>query len=125
LAKAGLFDLHSDRHPRLPVKKPLAIFSAGIIVLHTEYPMADRTGPTNGQEKQLPLPDVEVARSGTPAAAMTAAEIKGMLLNPLYAGVGVVSDAQWVAACKRLLQQDGPEQFLVNLLFVLRQSLET
>jgi hypothetical protein len=91
--------------------------------------MAGKTGPTNGQEKQLPLPDVEVARSGTPAAAMTAAEVKGMLVNPLYAGVGfshqIVSDAHWVASCKRLLQQDGPEQFLVNLLFVLRQSLET
>ena len=99
------------------------------IASRMEHPMAENAGPTNGQEKQLPVPDVEVAWSGTPAAAMTAAHVKGMLVNPLYAGVGpfpqVVSDAQWVAACKRFLQQDTPEQFLVNLLFVLRQSLET
>jgi hypothetical protein len=37
----------------------------------------------------------------------------------------MVSDAQWVGTCKRILQEESPEQFLVNLLFVLRQSLET
>jgi hypothetical protein len=89
--------------------------------------MAESAGPTNGQEKKLPSPDVEMARSGTPTSAMTAAEVKGMLVNPLYAGAGsfppLVSDAQWVAACKRFLQEEAAEQFLVNLLFVLRKSL--
>ena len=89
--------------------------------------MAKNTGPTDGQEKELPRPNVEVVRSGTPLTAMTAAGVKGILVNPLNAGVGpfppLVSDAQWVAACKQLLQQEAPEQFLVNLLFVLRQYL--
>jgi hypothetical protein len=79
--------------------------------------------------KGLPAPNVEWAPSGTPKSAMTAAGVKGILTNPLYAGAGpfppVVGDAEWVAACKRLLKEEGPEQFLVNLLFVLRQSLNT
>lgn len=91
--------------------------------------MAKNNSPTNGQNKELPQPNVEWVRSGTPPAAMTAAGVKGILVNPLNAGAGpfppLVSDAHWVGACKQLLQQESPEQFLVNLLFVLRQSLET
>ena len=90
--------------------------------------MAGKHGPTIGQEKQLPRPNVEVVPSGTPNAAMTAAAVKGILVNPLNAGAGpfpaLVSDADWVRACKKLLQEEAPEQFLVNLLFVLRKSLE-
>jgi hypothetical protein len=93
-----------------------------------EYAMAKNTGPTDGQEKKLPRPNVQVVPSGTPSSAMTEAGVKGILINPLNAGVGpfppLVSDDQWVAACKRFLQQEAPEQFLVNLLFVLRQYLE-
>ena len=60
---------------------------------------------------------------------MTEAAIKGILVNPLNAGAGpfppLFSDRQWVGACKQLLQQEAPEQFLVNLLFVLRKTLES
>ena len=78
----------------------------------------------------LPEPNVEVARSGTPPKEWTPAAIQGMLMNPIYAVVGpfppMVSDAQWVTACKRILQEaDSIDQFLVNLLFVLRESLGT
>jgi hypothetical protein len=91
--------------------------------------MVKSNGPNDGQEKKLPRPNVEWVRSGTPPTAMTEAGVKGILVNPLNAGAGpfpqLVSDAAWVGACKKLLQQESPEQFLVNLLFVLRQSLET
>jgi hypothetical protein len=90
--------------------------------------MTKNSGPTNAQEKELPRPNVEWVCSGTPQAAMTEAGIKGILVNPLNAGAGpfpqLVSDAHWVDACKQLLQHETPEQFLVNLLFVLRQSME-
>jgi len=86
--------------------------------------MTNDNNPTS-----LPKPNVEFVYSGTPNSAMTAAGIKGILVNPLNAGAGpfppIVSDAQWVAACKRLLEQESPEQFLVNLLFILRQALGT
>ena len=35
-----------------------------------------------------------------------------------------ISDKQWVAACNRGMEQDSPEQFLVNLLFVLGKTFE-
>ena len=78
----------------------------------------------------LPQPNVEVARSGTRPEEWTPEAIKGMVINPIYAGLGpfprLVSDAQWVAACKRaLLETDSVDQFLVNLLFVLRESFGT
>jgi hypothetical protein len=80
-------------------------------------------------DKGLPIPNVEFAVGGTPPEAMAPAGVKGILTNPLYAGAGpfpaLVSDAQWVAAALRLLKEEPPEQFLVNLLFVVRRSLET
>ena len=90
--------------------------------------MANNKRPTDGEDNQLPRPDVEWVTSGTRPGAFTAAGVKGILVNPLYAGAGpfprIVSDAEWVGACTKLLQEESAEQFLVNLLFVLRQSLE-
>jgi hypothetical protein len=78
---------------------------------------------------KLPKPNVEFVKSGTPDSSMTAAGVKGILVNPLNAGAGpfppIVTDAQWVAACKQLLERETPEQFLVNVLFILRQALDT
>ena len=75
----------------------------------------------------LPEPDVEFMTSGTKPEDFTEAGIKGILMNPVYAGIGefppLVSDEQWVAACRRVIEQGSPEQFLVNLLFLLRSTL--
>jgi hypothetical protein len=90
--------------------------------------MAKSSGQSGGKKEALPRPNVEWVRSGTPNTDMTEAGVRGILVNPLNAGAGpfppLVSDGEWVAACKLLLEQDTPEQFLVNLLFILRQSLE-
>jgi len=76
----------------------------------------------------LPKPNVVEARSGTPLHEMTPEAIKGLLLNPIYAGVGpypsLVEDNQWVHACKKMIEEDGAEQFLVNLLYVLRECFD-
>jgi hypothetical protein len=48
-----------------------------------------------------------------------------MLINPIYTGVGpfprLVEDAAWGRACAKLIEEEGADQFLVNLLFVLRE----
>ena len=57
---------------------------------------------------------------------MTPAEIRGMICNSAYAGIGpfptLVSDEQWVAAAATAIEKEGAEQFLVNLLYVLRET---
>jgi hypothetical protein len=54
--------------------------------------------------------------------------VKGILINPIYTGVGpfprLVEDAVWVRACAKLIEEEGPEQFLVNLLHVLLECFQ-
>jgi hypothetical protein len=61
----------------------------------------------------------------TPMHGLSPEAVKGILVNPIYAGVGLyprlVEDAAWVGACARLIEEEGAEQFLVNLLYVLRE----
>lgn len=58
---------------------------------------------------------------------MNEAAARGMLSNPVYVGVPpynrVVSDEAWVRAAVKLIEEDGAEQFLVNLLYMLRVSM--
>jgi hypothetical protein len=91
--------------------------------------MPNSSWPTgNGSKKPWPKPNVVVAKSGTPPDELSPEAIRAMLVNPIYAGVGpfprLVEDEQWVRACAKLIKEDGPEQFLVNLLFVLRESFD-
>jgi hypothetical protein len=79
----------------------------------------------NGGNKPLPSPNVIVARSGTPPDQLSPEAVKGILFNPIYTGVGpfprLVEDAAWVRACAKLIDEEGADQFLVNLLYVLRE----
>jgi hypothetical protein len=53
--------------------------------------------------------------------------VKGMICNPIYTGVPpfrrIVSDEAWIQAAMQLIAEEGPEQFLVNMLYMLRQSM--
>ena len=77
---------------------------------------------SNGGSQPLPTPNVVVAN---PLDQPSPQAIKGMLINPIYTGVGpfprLVEDAAWVRACAKLIQEEGADQFLVNLLHVLRE----
>ena len=72
----------------------------------------------------MPTPNVIVAN---PLDQLSPEAVRGMLINPIYTGVGpfprLVEDAVWVRACAKLIEQEGSEQFLVNLLYVLRECL--
>lgn len=71
------------------------------------------------------------ARVFTPESVFwTVAQVKGIICNPVYAGgmgpyphPGIVSDETWVAMAVKAIKEDGAEQFLVNMLYVLRKSL--
>lgn len=76
---------------------------------------------------KLPEPNVVYASANTKKMGEKA--LKGKFCNPIYAGVppypAMVSDEQWIAAAKRMIEEDGVEQFLVNMLYVLRKAMET
>ena len=88
--------------------------------------MLDSIWPeSNGSNKPLPAPNVVVARAGARLDELPPEAVKGILVNPIYTGVGpfprLVEDAAWVRACAKLIAEEGSEQFLVNLLYVLRE----
>ena len=84
-------------------------------------------GTNGGEEEPLPEPSVEVPMQGF-EGPWTASHVTGVIANPVYAGIGpypsLVSDEQWVRAAAKLIEDDGAEQFLVNLLHVLREMFE-
>ena len=81
----------------------------------------------NGSNRPLPAPNVVVTRAGARLEELPPEAVKGILVNPLYTGIGpfprLVRDEAWVRACAKLIGEDGAEQFLVNLLYVLRECL--
>ncbi len=84
---------------------------------------------TESTDEKQPLParTAEMATGG--ADGLDSEEnIRGLICNPIYAGVGpfprMVPDEVWIGAAAKLIREDGPEQFLVNMLHVLRRSFE-
>ena len=82
----------------------------------------------DGSDRPLPAPNVVVTRAGAPVHELPPEAVKGILVNPIYTGVGpfprLVEDAAWVRACAKLIQKEGAQQFLVNLLYVLRECFQ-
>ena len=83
---------------------------------------------SDGGNEPLPAPNVVVTRAGTSLHGLPPEAVKGILVNPIYAGVGpfprLVGDAAWVRACAKLIEEEGADQFLVNLLHVLRECFQ-
>ena len=82
--------------------------------------------PTSGANKPIPTANVDFARSGD---EITPEKMRAMICNPIYAGIGpfpaLVSDEEWVRAAAQMIKKEGSEQFLVNLLYVLRESFKS
>lgn len=74
-------------------------------------------------KRKLPRPNAKISFADE-ERDFTPAEIRGMVCNPIYAGFGpfppLVSDREWVAAASQFIREEGAEQFLVNLLYLLR-----
>jgi len=78
--------------------------------------------------KPLPQPNVDLTVSED--GEMTAEKVRAMFCNPLYAGITanfpkLVDDETWIRAAAQAIREHGPEQWLVNMLYVLRASLGT
>jgi hypothetical protein len=74
-------------------------------------------------QKPLPKPNVELADAHT---KWTAEMVRGVCCNPVNAGIGsfkrVLSDEAWIQGAAQAIKEEGAEQFLVNLLVLLRAS---
>ncbi len=79
------------------------------------------------KDSAIPLPNVTV-RTADDTGEWTPEQVRGVLCNPIYAGMGplpaTVSDDVWVKSAALMISQEGAEQFLVNILFVLRELFE-
>jgi hypothetical protein len=90
--------------------------------------MAKKRDHRNDMNKPLPKVNVKFAAAGS-SGNMTPEMFRSMVCNPIYTGMGpfpaLIDDETWVHAATRAVEEDGAEQFLVNMLYVLRQSLGT
>ena len=79
---------------------------------------------TGKENAPIPPPNVVVRTSGY-EGEWTEEQIKGIICNPIYAGIGpypsFVSDEVWIRCASKQISNEGAEQFLVNLLKVLRE----
>lgn len=76
-----------------------------------------------------PLPKPNVTYVTNEMTPTTEADLRGLLANPIYAGLGqsppIVPEEQWVRSNAKLIREIGPEQYLVNLLYLLRETLKS
>jgi hypothetical protein len=82
----------------------------------------------NGESKKpLPKPNATMKMSGS-GEQFTEDEIRGFFANPIYAGVGpyspLIPDDEWIRCAAKDIRHEGAEQYLVNLLHLLRQSFK-
>ena len=60
---------------------------------------------------------------------MTQEEIRGIVCNPLYVGIGPsqhqIAEEDWVCYAAQEMRKHGPEQFLVNLIYALRHTINS
>jgi hypothetical protein len=69
--------------------------------------------------KPLPKPNAIAPMSGE--TNWTAEKVKAIFCNPLYIG-HPLSEEEWVRQAAKMIKEDGREQFLVNMLAVMRQT---
>lgn len=83
--------------------------------------MKDHSKTESGPQKALPQPTVIWKDNDTDG--VTEEELRGMLHNPVYTGLGsfppLVEKEVWIGAAKQLIEEEGIEQFLVNMLYML------
>jgi hypothetical protein len=76
----------------------------------------------------IPKPNAIVRMSGE-TGEWTESHTRGIICNPVFVGIGpfppTVSEEEWIKGAMTQIANEGPEQFLVNLLHVLRGTFRT
>ena len=79
---------------------------------------------------QEPLPKPNVDLTASEDGEMTAEKVRALFCNPLFAGISpnfpkLIDDETWVRAAAQAIREHGSEQWLVNMIYVLREFLGT
>ena len=73
------------------------------------------------------MPKVHWPDLRTPPDTWSLAEARGVAINPIVTGIGrhprTIPDEDWVLSCERDIQEIGLEQFLTDLLHILRLTI--
>jgi hypothetical protein len=73
------------------------------------------------------MPKVHWPDLRTPPDTWSRAEARGVAINPIVTGIGrhprSISDEDWVLSCERDIQEIGLDQFLTDLLHILRLTI--
>jgi len=68
-------------------------------------------------------------KRGEKAEPVTREAILGILCNPVYTGMGkypkITEEDVWIKSAMKAVEEIGLEQFFVNMVYVLKMSLET
>ena len=77
------------------------------------------------KKRSLPKPNVSYHRRDD-KSEKDATHLKSLICNPMTVGIGTnaatMDDEAWIRAAEQLIVEEGAEQFLVNMLFLLRES---
>ena len=74
---------------------------------------------SNKLYKPLPAPNAVAPMSGE--TNWTGEKVKGIFCNPLYIS-HPLSEEEWIRSAIQMMKEEGREQFLVNLVAVMRQT---
>lgn len=78
-------------------------------------------------QKPLPKPNVDLSPSVD--GDVTPEQVRALFCNPLFTGIAhfpkTVDDETWVRSAMQAIREHGSEQWLVNMLYVLREFLGT
>jgi hypothetical protein len=90
-------------------------------------PLSIVVGGSDITKHLQPLPEPNVDIDTREGDDWTDEKLRMFFCNPIYAGVGafpqLLNDDDWVRAAAKSLREDGPEQWLVNMLYALRASI--
>ena len=80
-----------------------------------------------GKRKKRRKPKVSWPDLRTSPETWSLAEARGVAINPIVTGIGShprsISDEDWVLSCERDVKEIGLEQFLTDLLHILRLTM--
>jgi hypothetical protein len=98
------------------------------IPLYLGEPPAVGDYPRRMSEEDVPLPDVSYPGDRDWQDEWNEKMVGGIICNPVYAGIppfpAMIDDKTWIAAGVQMVENVGLRQYLVNVLYQLKQSMQ-